>query len=180
MMVLAGVGLVIIGVIIFSILVYNSFITLNNRVSNAWAQINVQLKKRSDLIPKLVQVVKGYSKYEKTTLTEITKLRTAIDNSKSVSKKYELNQEINKLITRFFIVAENYPELKANENFKLLQEEITDVEDKIAYARQFYNDVVFKFNTRLQSFPFSLIGNIMGLKTAEPFSEKSDYKGVSF
>ncbi len=179
-MMIAVVLIVIIIMGVFSILIYNSFISLKNRVSNAWAQVNVQLKKRSDLIPKLVQVVKGYSKYEKSTLTEITRLRTSINKSNSITKKYELNQKISKMVDKFFIVAENYPELKANQNFLLLQEELSDVEDKIAYSRQFYNDVVFKHNTRLQSFPYSIIGNLMRLKPAEPFSEKSDYKGVSF
>ena len=172
---------IFIGVIIlFSIIIYNDFISLNNRVINAWAQVNVQLKKRSDLIPKLVQVVKGYSKYEKSTLSEITKLRTSIDKNKSVSKKYELNKKIGRIVDKFFIIAENYPKLKANENFLLLQKELSDVEDKIAFTRQFYNDTVFKFNTKLQSFPNNIIANLMNLKKKEGFDDNIDYSGVKF
>ena len=170
----------VIGIIFYFIITYNSFISLNNRVTNAWAQINVQLKKRSDLIPTLVNIVKGYSKYEKKTLKEITSLRTNIDNSKSISKKYELNKKINKIVERFLIIAENYPKLQANKNFLMLQEELSDVESKIAFTRQFYNDVVYKFNTKLNSFPSSIIGKIMKLKDKESFDEKTSYKGVNF
>lgn len=171
--------IIILGGIYFAI-IYNKFIGLANRVTNAWAQINVQLKKRSDLIPQLVNIVKGYSKYEKKTLTEITKLRTAITSTKSIPKKYTLNKEIGNMFTKFFIIAENYPSLKANENFKLLQEEISEIEDKIAFTRQFYNDVVFKYNTLLLSFPSSIVGKIMKLKQKHSFDEKTNYKGVEF
>lgn len=174
------IGGIIVIILAYVVITYNSFISLNNRVTNSWAMINVQLKKRSDLIPVLVNLVKGYAKYEKSTLTEVTKLRSMINSSKSVSKKYELNNQISKIIGKFFIIAENYPSLKANENFLQLQNELSDVEDKIAYSRQFYNDVVFKYNNLLQSFPSSIIGKLMKFAKKESFDEKTDYKGVNF
>ena len=173
-------GIIFGAIIIFGIIMYNNFISLNNRVINSWAQVNVQLKKRSDLIPKLVQVVKGYSKYEKNTLKEITQLRTSINNSKTVGKKYEVNNKISRVLEKFFIIAENYPRLKANENFLLLQTELSEVEDKIAFTRQFYNDTVYKFNTKLESFPNNIVANLMKLKKKESFDDNSDYSGVKF
>jgi LemA protein len=178
MIYLVGAGIAL--VLIYSVITYNSFISLNNRVINSWAQVNVQLKKRSDLIPTLVNIVKGYSRYEKKTLTEITKLRASITKSKSIKKKYELNKKISRIVDSFFVIAENYPKLKANENFLQLQEELSDVEDKIAFTRQFYNDVVYKYNNKLQSFPSSIIGRLMKLKKKDSFDEKTSYKGVSF
>lgn len=166
--------------LVYSILTYNRFVSLNNRVINSWAQINVQLKKRSDLIPKLVQIVKGYSKYEKETLKEITELRSSINTARSVNKKYELNKKIGKMVDKFFVIAENYPSLKANKNFLQLQEELSDVEDKIAFTRQFYNDTVYKYNNLLQSFPSSIIGKLMKLDKKESFNQKVDYEGVKF
>lgn len=170
----------IILILVYFIITYNSFISLNNRVVNAWAQVNVQLKKRSDLIPKLVQIVKGYSKYENKTLKEVTKLRSDVLKSKSLTKKYEVSNKISEIVDRFLIIAEDYPKLKANKNFLMLQEELTDVEDKIAYTRQFFNDIVYKFNTLLQSFPANIVGKIMKLEKKDSFSEKTDYSGVKF
>jgi len=174
------IGGLILAVILFVILVYNNFISLDNRVVNAWAQVNVQLKKRADLIPALVDIVKGYANYERKTLKEITMLRSELLNVNSVAGKYEVNKALGEMVNKFFVIAEDYPSLKADENFLKLQEELSDVEDKIAFTRQFYNDTVYKFNTKLQSFPYSLVAKFMGLVKKDSFNEKTDYEGVIF
>ncbi|VVB74491.1 LemA family protein [Candidatus Tiddalikarchaeum anstoanum] len=168
--------LVVIGIYVGSI--YNSLVSLNNRVINSWSQINVQLKKRADLIPSLVEIVKGYSKYEKQTLTDITRFRTELMQTSSVSKKYELNKKLSKELKQIFVVAENYPTLKANENFLKLQEELSDIENKIAFTRQFYNDTVYKYNTEVKSFPSNIVSGLFKFHLKESFNEESKYEGV--
>src|SRR3990167_2256358 len=141
--------LIIIGVIVLYVIVaYNSLIALRNRIENAWSQIDVQLKRRYDLIPNLINTVKGYVKHEKTVLTELTKLRSQLISG-SMDQKAKASNQITDALKSVFAVAENYPQLKANENFKMLQEELSGTESKIAYARQFYNDTIMDFNNRL-------------------------------
>lgn len=153
---------------------------MNNRVENAWAQVEVRLKKRADLIPALVNIVKGYSKYEKRTFKELAEIRTSLKQKESVKNKYNLNKKMGKLLDKVFVIAESYPSLKANENFLKLQEELSEVEEEIAYTRQFYNDTVYKFNNKLQRFPSSIIGNWMRLSKKDSFDAKTDYEGVIF
>jgi len=150
-------------------IVYNQLVSLKNRSDNAWAQIDVNLKLRNDLIPELERIAKDYSKYEKSTYKKITELRSKIGDEKSVSKKYEYGEEMNGLIKDFFIVAENYPLLKANKAFLKLGEELSTVESNIAFKRQFYNDVVYKFNTLIMSFPSMIAGKLFNFKTMESF-----------
>lgn len=166
--------------VLLVIFLYNALIRLRNQVKNSWAQIDVQLKRRNDLIPNLVNTVKGYMKHEKSTLTEITKARTAMMNAKSVDKKAEASNQLTDTLKSLFAVSENYPDLKANQNFLQLQEEITGTENKISYARQHYNDIVMVFNTKIQKSPNNMFANMLGFKQENLFeateAEKKNVK----
>lgn len=144
------------------------------RVSEAFSQIDVQLKRRTDLIPNLVETVKGYATHEKTVLEEITKARTSLMSAKSVSDKSSANTQLTQSLKSLFAVSENYPTLKASDNFKELQEELSDTENKIAYSRQFYNSTVMDYNTKIKVFPTALFANMLNFKPADFFetSEK--------
>lgn len=161
---------IIVGVVVllFVIYIYNSLIKLKMRASNAWSQIDVQLKRRYDLIPNLVNTVKGYMKHEKGVLEEVTKARTSL-MSGSMQTKAKANNQITEALKSIFAVAENYPQLKANENFKILQEELAGTESKIAYARQFYNDTVMQLNQAIQSFPTNIFAKLFGAQQREFF-----------
>ncbi len=161
-----GLGLLLLG---YVVLTYNRLVTLRNRVDNAWAQIDVQLKRRYDLIPNLIETVKGYMKHERGTFAEITKYRAQLVSG-SVEEKAKANNMLTAALKSVFAVAENYPQLKANENFKLLQEELAGTENKIAYIRTAYNDSVLEFYNAIQMFPSSIIANIFGFK-AKPYFE---------
>lgn len=158
-----------IAISIVVVFVYNSLISLKNQVKNAWAQIDVQLKRRNDLIPNLVETVKGYMKYEKSVLEEITKARASVASAKSVEGKAKASGELSNALKSFFAVAENYPKLKASENFMQLQEEISGTENKIAYSRQYYNDTVMVYNIRIQVFPSNIIAMIFNFKKMDSF-----------
>ena len=155
-------------VALFIAYIYNSLIKLRMRVKNAWAQIDVQLKRRYDLIPNLVSAVKGYMKHEKGVLEEVTKARTSL-MSGSTQEKAKASNQITEALKSIFAVAENYPNLKANENFMQLQEELSGTESKIAYARQFYNDSVMAFNEGIQVFPKNFFAKIFGFHQEEFF-----------
>jgi LemA protein len=155
--------------LVFIVYIYNRMIILRNRIENAWSQIDVQLKRRFDLIPNLVETVKGYAAHEKQTFEMVTKARAQMANAGTVAEQAEANNMLTKALKTLFAVAENYPELKANENFMMLQEELAGTESKIAYARQFYNDSVMSFNTLIQSFPASIIANMFSFKSKEYF-----------
>jgi len=168
--------LIVLGVIVlFIILAYNSLIRLKLRIDNAWSQIDVQLKRRYDLIPNLIETVKGYVKHEKTVLTEITKARSQLVSG-SMNEKAKASDQLTSALKSLFAVAENYPNLKANENFKMLQEELAGTESKIAYSRQFYNDNVMNFNTSIQSFPKNMIASIFNFKEREFFKAEGKEK----
>jgi len=161
---------IIIGVILlFVILLYNSLIRLKNQVKNSWAQIDVQLKRRNDLIPNLVETVKGYMKHEKTVLENITKARSAIMDAKGVEDTAKASNMLSSTLKSLFAVSENYPDLKANQNFMQLQEEITGTENKISYARQHYNDIVMLFNTKIQTFPNNVFANMLSFSQEKQF-----------
>ena len=155
-------------VVVFVVGIFNGLVGLRNRVKNAYAQIDVQLKRRYDLIPNLVNAVKGYMKHEKTVLEEVTKARTSL-MSGSKETQAEASNQITEALKSIFAVAENYPDLKASENFKQLQEELSGTESKIAYARQFYNDSVMAFNEAIQVFPKNMFAKMFGFKQEEFF-----------
>ena len=171
-------GIIIVGgvilVLLFVWMTYNRLITLRNRVENAWAQIDVQLKRRYDLIPNLVETVKGYMKHERGTLVEVTKYRAAI-MSGSVEDRAAANNMLSQTLKSLFAVAENYPDLKANENFKMLQEELAGTENKISYIRTAYNDSVMEYKTAKEMFPTSIIaGMFAAMFPAKPFFEVAE------
>ncbi len=164
--------------VLYIVFLFNGLITLKNRVENAWSQIDVQLKRRFDLIPNLINTVKGYVKHERETLKEMTEMRSKL-MSGDMKEKAKASDGITSALKTVFAVAENYPQLKANENFKLLQEELAGTEGKISYARQFYNDNVMEFNTKLQKIPTNMIGTMLGFKEREFFkTEEGEKKPV--
>ncbi len=150
--------------------VYNSLVSLRNKVKDQWAQIDVQLKRRFDLIPNLVETVKGYAKHEKETFEKVIAARNNFSKAKTPEAEMKANNELSGALTRLLAVAENYPELKANENFTALQKELTETEDKISYARQFYNDNVMHYKNKIEMFPSNIVANIFKFKP-EPFFE---------
>ncbi len=161
---------VLIAIIVLSFIgIYNSLIQLRNRVKNAWAQIDVQLKRRHDLIPNLVETAKGYMKHERGTLEQITKARSEAMGAQSVGEKAKAEGNLSGAMSKFFLVVENYPDLKANQNFLAVQEELTSTENKIAFARQNYNDQVLFFNNKIQMFPSNIIAGMFTFKSEEFF-----------
>lgn len=160
-----GLGLLL---LVYVIMTYNRLVTLRNRVENAWAQIDVQLKRRYDLIPNLVETVKGYMKHEKTTLENITKYRAQLVTG-SVEERAKANNMLTDALKSLFAVAENYPNLRATENFKLLQEELAGTENKIAYIRTAYNDSVLDYDNALEQFPSNIIAGIFSFKPMQYF-----------
>ena len=160
---------VIVIIALFALYLYNTLISARMRVSEAFSQIDVQLKRRTDLIPNLVETVKGYAKHEKSVFENVTKMRAALMSAKGAEEKAEANNQLTQTLKSLFAVAENYPALRASENFKELQEEIEDTENKIAYSRQFYNSNVLDYNTKLQVFPNVLFARLLNFKSAEFF-----------
>ncbi|MEK6950533.1 MAG: LemA family protein [Nanoarchaeota archaeon] len=158
-------------VVLFLIYLYNSLIRLRMRVNNAWSQIDVQLKRRYDLIPNLIETVKGYMKHEKTVLENVTKARASLVTG-TMEDKAKASNQITQALKSIFAIAESYPQLKANENFKQLQEELSGTESKIAYARQFYNDSVMQYNEALQVFPKNFFARLFGFQAREFFETK--------
>jgi len=151
--------------------IYNGLVKLRNQVKNAWAQIDVQLKRRFDLIPNLVETVKGYMKHERETLEAVTRARTSVQSATnaSVGERSKAEGELGTALGRLFAVAEQYPDLKANQNFLALQEELTSTENKISFARQYYNDSVLMYNNKTQMFPSNFVAMITGFKAGEFF-----------
>ena len=162
--------IIVVLLILFIISVYNSLVTLRQRVKNAFGQMDVQLQRRFDLIPNLVETVKGYMTHESDTLAKVTELRTAWAGAKTVDEKAKLDNELSNTLKTIMAVAEAYPDLKANQNFESLQNELTETEDKISYSRQFYNDTVTKYNTKLELFPSNIVAGIFHF-TAESLFE---------
>ena len=162
--------IIVVLLILFIISVYNSLVTLRQRVKNAFGQMDVQLQRRFDLIPNLVETVKGYMTHESDTLAKVTELRTAWASAKTVDEKAKLDNELSNTLKTIMAVAEAYPVLKANQNFESLQNELTETEDKISYSRQFYNDTVTRYNTKLELFPSNIIASMFHF-TAESLFE---------
>ena len=157
-------------IVLFVINTYNTLVGLRNKVKDQWAQIDVQLKRRFDLIPNLVETVKGYASHEKDTLEAVVKARNEYLSSDTPEGKIEANNDLNKVVTKLFALAESYPELKADTNFRELQTTLTETEDKISYARQFYNDVVMKYNNKVEVFPSNIVAGMFGFKTSAYFN----------
>lgn len=173
--------LIIIGVIILVIggwllMSYNSLVTLRNRVREAWSQIDVQLKRRASLIPNLVETVKGYAKHEKEVFEQVTKARSALMGAGDPHEKAAANDMLTGALKSLFAVAEAYPNLRASENFKDLQDEISDTETKVAASRQFYNTNVLDLNNTIEMFPTVLIASIFGFKKEEFFKATEEEK----
>jgi LemA protein len=170
---------IVIGIVVVLILIfagtYNSLVRLRNRVKNAWAQIDVQLKRRHDLIPNLVETAKGYMKHERETLESVTNARNLAQKAvgTGVGAQSKAEGELSGALSRLLAVVENYPDLKANQNFLALQEELTSTENKISFSRQFYNDSVLNYNNKTQMFPSNIIASITGFKAGEFFEVES-------
>ena len=157
---------------------YNNLVGLRNRVKNSYAQIDVQLKRRNDLIPNLVETVKGYAGHEKGVLEEVTKARTSVMNASNIEETSAADNQLTGALKSLFAVAENYPDLKANSNFQQLQSELSETEDKISYARQFYNDVVLKYNNACQQFPSNILAGMFGFKEETFFEAPQEERAV--
>ncbi len=170
---------VIIGIVVILALIfaanYNGLVGFRNQVKNAWAQIDVQLKRRHDLIPNLVETVKGYMQYERATLEAVTNARNLAQAGVSAgpTERARLEGELSGALSRLLAVVERYPDLKANQNFLALQEQLTSTENKISFSRQFYNDSVLKFNNKTQMFPSNIIASMTGFKPGEFFEVKA-------
>ena len=176
-----GIVLIVAGVIVVIVLLwlmgaYNGLVRLRNQVKNAWAQIDVQLKRRWDLIPNLVETVKGYAAHEKETLQNVTEARNIAQGAagKGVAAQADAESGLVAALSRLMVVVEAYPDLKANQNFLALQEELTSTENKISFSRQFYNDVVMRFNTRTEVFPTNIVAGMFNFKQAELFELKDE------
>jgi LemA protein len=146
---------------------YNGLVRLRNALQNAWAQIDVQLKRRHDLVPNLVETVKGYATHERETLEKVTQARNIAVNAKGVAERAEAENILTGTLKSLFAVAEAYPDLKANVNFLNLQEELTSTENKVAFSRQYYNDSVMNYNTRIEVFPTNVVANLFGAALAQ-------------
>ena len=169
---------IIIIIIVAIVALYNGLVTARNKVKNAWAQIDVQLNRRADLIPNLVETVKGYAEHEKTVFDDVSAARAGLMNANGVKEISEANNQLSSTLKTLFAVAENYPELKANENFKDLQNQLAQSEDKIAYSRQFYNDTVLMYNNKCQTFPSNIFAGIFGFKEADFFEAAGESRSV--
>jgi len=168
------IGAIILLLIVFIISVYNSLVKARQKVENSWSQIDVQLQRRFDLIPNLVDTVKGYMKHEEEILTKVTDLRSSWANTDNINKKAEIDNELSSTLKTIMALSENYPDLKASQNFSELQQELQNTENKISFSRQFYNDSVTMFNTKLEMFPSNIIASMFGFKTAELFKVENE------
>ncbi|GAB4288336.1 MAG: LemA family protein [Coriobacteriia bacterium] len=171
---LGAIGLLLLVAVVFGIGIYNRLVTLRNRVDNAWSQIDVQLRRRYDLIPNLVETVKGYAAHEKETLEKVVQARQMAIDASSVKEQSDAENMLTSTLRSLFAVAEAYPDLKANQNFLMLQEELSGTESKIAYARQFYNDSVMTYNTTTQAFPSNIIAGMFGFVQRDYFEIETE------
>jgi LemA protein len=171
------VGVLVVLLILVFILSYNGLVRLRNRIDNAWSQIDVQLKRRYDLIPNLVETVKGYAAHERQTLESVTQARANAINAQGPQQQAEAENVLSGALKSLFAVAEAYPDLKANQNFLSLQEELTSTEDRVAYARQFYNDSVLSYNNKLQTFPRNVIAGMFNFEKREYFEGEPEATG---
>lgn len=166
--------IIVVLLILYVIGTYNNLVGLRNKVKDQWAQIDVQLKRRFDLIPNLVETVKGYASHEKGTLEAVVKARNEYLSSDTPEDKMKANDDLNKVVTKLFALAESYPELKADASFRELQTTLTETEDKISYARQFYNDVAMKYNNKIEMFPSNIVAGVFNFKTSAYFNATAE------
>jgi LemA protein len=162
---------------LYAVFSYNGLVSLRNRIENAWAQIDVQLKRRYDLIPNLVETVKGYAAHERETLDAVIEARNVGMTASGPHDQAEAENQITGALKSLFALSEAYPDLKANQNFAQLQEELTGTEGRIAYARQFYNDTVYRYNTKIQSFPSNVLANAFRFSEREYFEADDESRG---
>ncbi|MDD4776260.1 MAG: LemA family protein [Syntrophomonas sp.] len=167
---LYALGVLVVALAGFLVVTYNGLVQLRQRVQNAWAQVDVQLKRRYDLIPNLVNTVKGYAQHERETLEKVTQARNMAMAASNVKDQAQAENMLSGALKTLFAVAEAYPDLKANANFLQLQAELSDTESKIAFARQFFNDTVQKFNTKIEVFPNNLVAGMLGFQMADYFT----------
>ena len=184
---LEWIGIIVLIIVIVLVLIffsyYNKIIRLENRIDNSWAQIDVQLKRRADLIPNLMETVKGYMKHERETLENVTKARAALMTAKTPQENINADNMLTGALKSLFAIAENYPDLKANQNFLQLQDELTHTENKIAYSRQHYNDSVLSFNNTIETFPGVVFARMMNKQEKEMLqipAESREVPKVSF
>jgi LemA protein len=169
---------IVVLIAVMLMVMYNKLVRLRNRIENAWSQIDVQLQRRNDLIPNLVETVKGYAAHEKGVLEGVTQARAGVMNAQGPAETAAADNVLTGALKSLFAVSEAYPDLKANQNFLSLQEELSATEDKVAYSRQFYNDAVRGYNTSIQSFPTNLIANNFGFKAREYYEAGDDARGA--
>lgn len=155
--------------VLWTVLTRNRLVVLRNKFENAWSQVDVQLRRRYDLIPNLVETVRGYASNEKDVFEKVTEARASMASAQGIAQQADAQNQITQALKSLFTVAENYPELKADQSFMTLQEDLSGTESKIAYSRQFYNDTVMSFNTLLQSFPANILARVFGFHTHEYF-----------
>ncbi|MCI8700391.1 MAG: LemA family protein [Clostridia bacterium] len=165
---------IVVVIVLYIISTYNGLKTLEKRVGNGWSQIDVQLQRRFDLIPNFVETVKGYMKHESETLEKVTQLRTSWANSQTIADKAQIDNQLSGALKTIMAVSENYPELKANQNFSELSEELRNTENKISFSRQFYNDTATKYNIKLELFPSNIVASMFKFKPYDLFKAESD------
>lgn len=175
-MILYVVIAIVVLILLYFLVTYNKLISLRNKKDDSWSQIEVQLKRRADLIPNLVETVKGYAKHEKGTLTEVIEARNKYNAASSVEEEMAASNQITGALNKLFALAENYPDLKANENFKELQKELTGTEDKISLSRQIYNDTVLTYNNKVEMVPSNIVASMFGFKKGVFFEASEDDK----
>ena len=176
--ILGIIGLVILLIVLWFISTYNKLVRLRNSVKDQWSQVDVQLKRRFDLIPNLVETVKGYAKHEKETLNSVVEARNSALNAQTPDAEIKANNELSGALSKLLVLSESYPELKADANFRSLQESLEEVEEKISYARQFYNDTVLKYKNAIETFPTVLIAGMFGFKQEQFFAATEEEKQV--
>ena len=167
------IAILVVLIVIFYISAYNGLQKAKVNTEEAWSQISVQLKRRNDLIPNLVETVKGYAAHEKEVLEKVTQARSMVQSAQSIEQRQQAENQLANTLRSLFAVAEAYPQLKANDNFRDLQQQLSELEEKIAFARQFFNDTTMKYNTTIQSFPTNLLAGMFGFQ-ALPFFEVDD------
>ena len=163
------IGAIVLILVIWFFATYNKLISLRNKKDDQWSQIEVQLKRRADLIPNVVETVKGYAKHEKGTFEEVIKARNTYVSAKTPEEEMKASGAVTEALSKLFALSENYPELKANQNFLSLQNDLKDTEDKISYARQFYNDSVLTYKNKVEMVPSNIVANMTGFKKASFF-----------
>ena len=165
---------VLVLLVLYVVSVYNSLVSLRNKVNDQYSQIDVELKRRFDLVPNLIETVKGYTKHEKTTLEDIVKARNTYANAGNMQDQLKADGELTQAISKLFALTESYPDLKANENFINLQNELSEIEQKIVYARQFYNDSVLKLNNKIEMFPSNIVAGMFNFSKKEFFEASKE------